>query len=85
MAKPDVYISRLIARLSDSTWVLKPWSASSALFARKGAPSAKFHGQEFDPAKYDLVEEAWSHDHCPFCSVKISDDPVPALHCGGMH
>jgi hypothetical protein len=64
MTEPDVYISRLMARLCDTTWVLKPWSESSALFARDGGPSAKFHGQDFDSAKYDLVEEGWSHDHC---------------------
>ena len=77
MTEPDVYLSRLIARLSESTWMLKPWSASSALFPKDDGPSAKFHGQEFDPAKYELVEEGWSHDHCPFCWVTISDETTP--------
>jgi hypothetical protein len=67
----------MVARLRTSSWALKSWSPSPALFAKDGGPSAKFHGQAFDPTKYDLVQEGWGHDHCPFCWVTICDDPAP--------
>jgi hypothetical protein len=77
MAEPPSYTERFVQRLRRSTWTLKPWSASAALFARDGSASSKFHGQAFDPDEYDLIEEGWSHDHCPFCSVTICDAGDP--------
>ena len=77
MTDRDAYAERLIARFRGSAWTLKAWQASPALFAKDGGPSTKFHGQSFDAAKYELIEDGWSHDHCPFCWVTICDDPVP--------
>jgi hypothetical protein len=77
MPAPEGYYERLIERFKTSSWVLKRWKASPALFARDGSASTKFHGQAFDSTKYELIEAGWNHDHCPFCWVTISDDLDP--------
>ena len=35
---------------------------------KSGTP---YRGQEFDPAKADVVEGAWDHDHCYVCGWRL--------------
>ena len=74
VSSDEDYIRRHIERLAGHKFALKAWSPSAALFPVSGnGASAKYDGQAFDPAEYKLVEEGWSHDHCPFCWVTICD------------
>ncbi|WP_152051014.1 hypothetical protein [Tautonia marina] len=34
---------------------------------------APFRGQPFDPQIFELVEEAWDHEHCDVCNRRIED------------
>jgi len=70
----DDYVRLNVERLRSHKFTLLPWHPSPALLPRsnKGA-SSKFHGQAYDQAEYELVEDGWSHDHCPFCWVTIED------------
>ena len=34
---------------------------------------APYTGQRYDPAKFELVEGGWDHEHCDVCSVRIEE------------
>jgi len=54
-------------------WDRKLWTNQPALVAKSGKSVCQYLGQEFDPNEYDLVDNAWNHDHCEFCNVTIKD------------
>lgn len=52
-----------------------------------------FTGQEYDPSEYELVVDAWDHEHCWICHAKIevgdsywaSVEPEGYELCHGCH
>ncbi len=69
----DKYLAEMVARHRAKPWRLQSWVSQPALFSKDGSRSTRFHGQSFDPNEYNLVEGGWSHDHCPYCWVTVSD------------
>lgn len=63
----------LIAAFKTRTWTLKKWTRQAALVAKDGSSIAFYGGQPYDADKFDLVTDAWGHDHCELCFVTISD------------
>lgn len=55
--------------------------------------SAPYTGQDYDPARYELVEGGWDHEHCHVCDARIgsgdsyywSGDPWPLELCPACH
>jgi len=63
----------IIKTLRTGTWVLEKWTRQPALVARDKRCIAFYHGQEYDPEEFDLVPDAWGHDHCELCFKTITD------------
>jgi hypothetical protein len=57
-------------------WTQREWKCRPALVHRKGGAVSLYTGQKYDPEKIDLVEDAWTHDHCTICYFALheSDD-----------
>ncbi len=64
-----------------TTWTPRRWKPRPALVDREGRTATPYGGQPFDPAKTELVEGAWDHDHCEICGWKLMevDDPARAF------
>ena len=70
----DEHMRTMAVEAREKTWTLQNWKAGPALFPKnKKDPSAKFIGQAYDNTKYELIEDGWDHEHCPFCSQSICD------------
>lgn len=54
-------------------WHLKKWKKQPALVSKSGKEIQFYYGQDFAPETFDLIENAWEHDHCEFCWITISD------------
>jgi hypothetical protein len=69
------------------SWTRQAWVPRPALRGkgRAGGGLELFLGQEFDPNRYELIQDAWSHDHCPLCGEEISDLPHAPYHDGYVH
>ena len=57
-------------------WTFKKWFPQPALIHKSGGTISRYTGQKFDPAKIDLIQEGWSHDHCEICfwTLHLTDD-----------
>lgn len=59
-------------------WAKRRWTRRPAL-VDKGGGSVRLYsnGRDFDPDKFDLVPDGWSHDHCEICwwTLHETDDP----------
>ena len=62
-----------VNELRGAVWVYKVWQATPALLDKASGSSTQYVGQTFDPLYFDLVQTGWTHDHCEFCSQRISD------------
>lgn len=56
------------------TWVKRKWAAGAALVSKSGV--SDYAGQRFNPEYMQLVDDAWTHDHCEICwwSLYESDE-----------
>lgn len=54
-------------------WKLRQWFARPALVDKSGGSSRLYIGQSFDSHYMDLVDNAWTHDHCEVCETDISE------------
>ena len=63
----------LVAAFRKDAWTLEKWTRQPALVARDRRTITFYHGQEYDPEKYDLVPDGWGHDHCELCFKTITD------------
>ncbi len=59
--------------LREVKWTYKTRSPTPALIDKSDGSSIQFVGQKFDSKYFDLVETGWTHDHCEFCSLPISN------------
>lgn len=48
-------------------WKRATWKPRDALVHKRGGATSLYLGQHFDPAKIDLVNGGWNHDHCEIC------------------
>ena len=68
------------------SWTQRTWRPRPALREKGGRSALElYHGQDYDPKRYELVEDAWSHDHCPLCGEEISDLPHAPHDSGYEH
>ena len=65
------------AEISDFNFVRKVFRSVPSLRTRKpinGYYMTKpYRGESYDESQYELIAGDWDHEHCGFCSVKISD------------
>lgn len=54
-------------------WTRRKWRRQPGLVEKNRRSIAFYFGQEYDKDKYDLVDDAWGHDHCKLCFKTISD------------
>jgi hypothetical protein len=55
--------------------VFRPISALRALDGPQGHTVHKpYEGGDYDPSKYELIPNAWTHEHCKVCSYQIQED-----------
>jgi hypothetical protein len=52
-------------------WSKQLWKAKDALIDKSSGTTALFIGQKYDSKYFDLIENAWNHDHCDICFAKI--------------
>jgi hypothetical protein len=60
-------IRESIAYCKPYSWNKQLWTARDALVDRNGRRTSLYVGQNYDPAKVDLVKGGWDHDHCEIC------------------
>ncbi len=60
-------IEESVSACRKATWHREKWKRIPALVHKKGGSSSQYVGQQFDPAKTDLVQDGWTHDHCEIC------------------
>jgi hypothetical protein len=70
IAKIEKRIREHTQYLRQQHWSLKTWKPSPALRGQDGH-TTQYHGQEYDPSQFELIENGWDHDHCEFCWVTI--------------
>ena len=56
-------------------WRFADWQPPPALVDRNGGAMSRYQGQSYDPTRFDLVDDAWDHDHCEFCWATVSSEP----------
>ena len=66
-------LGELIKDCQSQKWQLKKWKAQPALIEKSGRFIQYYYGQKYDFGKFELVEDAWDHDHCEFCNITISN------------
>jgi len=54
-------------------WQLKVWAKQPALVNKSKTELRKYVGQKYDSKQFNLVNDAWDHDHCQFCWASIRD------------
>ena len=69
----EEHLRTLASDAKRKRWALQTWRPSPALVQKteEGRRATKFTGQKYDPAKWELVQNGWDHDHCLFCSQSI--------------
>ncbi len=67
------YVEEGIADCKLSKWQEQKWSPRDALVHRNGGRVSLYVGQKYDADKIDLVEGAWTHDHCQICWWALSE------------
>ncbi|MBI1374702.1 MAG: hypothetical protein GC159_18440 [Phycisphaera sp.] len=54
-------------------WYRAKWERRPALVHPDGGAMTLYVGQKYDPAHFNLVADAWDHDHCEVCYATISN------------
>jgi len=67
------YAIECATELRESEWELKKYKFGKSLNDKNGGTSRLYVGQTFDPAKVDLIDKGWTHDHCEICQTTISE------------
>lgn len=63
------------AWITDLSFRPEHWTRQPALTSKDGTQQMLYReGDEYDPALWDLVPNAWDHDHCAICWTHIWDD-----------
>ena len=57
----------------DASFEYAQWKPRAALIDKNGGTSTLYTGQKYDSSYTNLVEDGWTHDHCPICDIRISD------------
>ncbi len=77
-----------IAKLRMSSWILQKFKTRHGL-VEKGAEGVlqRYDGQPYDSNRFELVEDAWEHDHCVLCGQMLmentSDNAIDAGYTDG--
>ena len=71
----DQMLRELAVELRKIEWRFAEWQPRPALVGRNGGAMHEYWGQSYDPTRFDLVDDAWDHDHCEFCWATVSSEP----------
>lgn len=74
------YLLEIIQWAKKINWDKTQWKSQQALVEKKGGKIALYTGQKYDPEYFNLIEDAWSHDHCEICSQRIENNDI-AYQC----
>ncbi|MFZ0963485.1 MAG: Clp protease N-terminal domain-containing protein [Terriglobia bacterium] len=58
-------------------WEKRQWVARDALVQRSNRKLQLYAGQSYDPEKFELVQGAWSEDHCAICWWALCESDSP--------
>jgi hypothetical protein len=72
----DILVNTVKTLRSIGTWNLKKWRPTPALVDKSSGTSRPYVGQNYDEKFFDLVPDGWTHDHCEFCTNRISDKNI---------
>lgn len=73
------YLRQQLEWVNAFDWVQESWKPKTALVDKKGKVTHLYTGQKFDSKYFDLVDKAWSHDHCDICSNRIEEGDLSAI------
>lgn len=65
-------------------WDLEKWMPKSALVDKDGNVTHLYVGQKFDKTYFDLIDKAWTHDHCDICFLSIEEGDNCAIAEGNI-
>ena len=64
------------AEFRASTWSPRRWQSRPALMSKDRSGAREYiPGEQFNPEIWDLVPDAWDHEHCCGCGTHICDHP----------
>lgn len=63
-------------------WEFRHYHSTPALFTRDGSFWRQYHGEDYDPAEWEVREGGWDHEHCHFCNQCICDTDPSHLKAG---
>ena len=70
----EEHMRTLAVEARSKAWRREAWKPGPVLSPKdKNAPSIKYIGQPYDSSRYDLIEDGWDHEHCPFCAQSLCD------------
>jgi hypothetical protein len=71
----DEYYQISLREIRDHRFDQHMFTPGPALVARRAQggyrEEIEYHGQEFDPQSYELVQGRWDHQHCVLCRFPI--------------
>lgn len=73
------YIEEQIQWVKMLNWNLDKWLPKAGLVDKNGNVTHLYFGQKFDETYFDLVDKAWTHDHCDICSNRIEENDECAI------
>jgi hypothetical protein len=69
----DILVDTVKTLKDKGTWDLKKWRPTPALIDKSSKTSRQYVGQNYDQKYFDLIPNGWTHDHCEFCTKRISN------------
>ncbi|XOV68697.1 MAG: hypothetical protein ACFHU9_05845 [Fluviicola sp.] len=78
------YLEEQLGWIKHLDWTQESWKPKTALVDKKGNVTHLYTGQKFDAKYFDLVDKAWSHDHCDICSNRIEEGDTYAIAEGNI-
>lgn len=78
------YIEEQLYWVKSLKWNLEKWIPKPALVDKKGNVTHLFVGQIYNTEYFDLIDKAWTHEHCDICSKKIEEDDICAIAKGNI-
>lgn len=76
--KGELELNNLLEKLKylkQGDWIHQKYKASPALANKSMGSTCQYTGQQYDPEKFEMVKDGWTHDHCDICFQKISSIP----------
>lgn len=71
------HLEQRLKGIQGHSWKKVNYQRRAALVSKDGRYLELYTGQDFDPAKGELREHGWTHDHCIVCTWSIGESTDP--------